>query len=612
MKRRVSFKTPGKAMKATKISLVVFVISAVCLVGLVAAYSYDYRSRILLNTYISGHRISGQSRANLNSYVNDLASSSKSNKIRLVKDDKSWEVSLSDMGWELDSTATTDQIYGYGHSGSVANKLFAGFRSLILNKIFIPVYKFNENAVNDWLSSINSEIGTPKKEGNVQVKGDDASIIEPTSGETINEFELKEAIVKRFELTGAGDIKVVLVKDEPIISADEARALQNKAKELVANNVELVGPEGSTTLTSKEQGYDIRLKKDLKKKKSFLVRQNDYGPTYVSFDAEKIKNFLSEESDVLNVNAIDARFSVTGGQTSIFRKSRDGKVIKIDEATDKIVKTLEGGGTTKIVLPYQDQPASISAQEASDIDKYGIKELIGTATTSFARSPENRVHNIQNGVQYISGALVKPGDEFSTLKQLGSIDASTGYLPELVIKENETIPEFGGGLCQVSTTLFRAAMNTGLKITERQNHSYRVSYYEPPVGMDATIYSPRPDFKFLNDTEAYILVQGHVDGTRITFDIYGTKDGRTSETSTPEIYDVTGPAPDIYIDDPSLAPGEVKQIDHAHPGSKASFTYTVSRDGKIINKQTFVSSYVPWAAKFLKGPDAPLDQNQGQ
>ncbi len=612
MKRRVSFKITPRTLKATKISLVVFVVSAVCLVVLVAAYSYDYRSRVLLNTYISGHRISGQSKADLGTYVNDLASSSKSNKIRLVKDDKAWEVSLSDMGWELDGVATTDRIYGYGHSGSAANKILAGFKSLILNKNFVPVYKFNENAVNGWLNSIDSEIGTPKKEGNVQIKGDEVNIIEPAAGETVNEFELKEAIVKRFELTGTGDIGVALVKDEPIISADEARALKDKAKELTANDIELVGPEGSATLSSKELGVDIQLKKDLKKKKSFLMRQNDYGSAYVSFDQDKIKNFLSRESNVLNANPVDARFTVQGGKVSIFRKSEDGKVIKIDESTDKIVKTLEGGTVTRIVLPYQDQAAAISAQESSDIDKYGIKELIGTGTTSFARSPENRIHNIQKGVQFISGALVKSGDEFSTIKQLGSIDASTGYLPELVIKENETIPEFGGGLCQVSTTLFRAAMNTGLKITERQNHSYRVSYYEPPVGMDATIYSPRPDFKFLNDTDAYILVQGHVEGTKITFNIYGTGDGRTSQMTTPEIYDVTDPPPDIYIDDPSLAPGEVKQIDHAHQGAKASFTYTVSRDGKVINKQTFVSSYVPWAAKFLKGPDAPPDQNQEQ
>jgi vancomycin resistance protein YoaR len=213
------------------------------------------------------------------------------------------------------------------------------------------------------------------------------------------------------------------------------------------------------------------------------------------------------------------------------------------------------------------------------------------------------VHNIKTGVKYISGAIVKPNEEFSTIARLGTIDQSSGYLPELVIKENSTVPEFGGGLCQVSTTLFRAAMNAGLDITERQNHSYRVSYYEPPVGMDATIYYPKPDFKFKNTTNNYILINGYVEGTKVSFDIYGTKDGRTVSVSDPEVYDITPPPDPIYTDDPTLEPGEVKQTDSAHPGAKAIFYYTVKKGDQIINKQTFKSAYVPWPAKFKRGPE---------
>ncbi len=151
-------------------------------------------------------------------------------------------------------------------------------------------------------------------------------------------------------------------------------------------------------------------------------------------------------------------------------------------------------------------------------------------------------------------------------------------------------------------------MNTGLKITERQNHSYRVSYYEPPVGMDATIYSPQPDLKFVNGTSNYILIQGSVSGNKITFDFYGTKDGREVETSDPQIYDVTSPPPPVYIDDPSLEPGEEKRIDREHSGAKATFTYKVKKDGKVLFEQKFNSAYVPWAAKYLRGPSKPEGQ----
>ena len=243
-----------------------------------------------------------------------------------------------------------------------------------------------------------------------------------------------------------------------------------------------------------------------------------------------------------------------------------------------------------------------------NIATLGIVEQVGTATTSFSGSPENRKHNISVGAQALNGVIVKPGEEFSTLKNLGKIDQTSGYLPELVIKVNKTIPEYGGGLCQVSTTLFRATMNSGLKITERQNHRYRVGYYEPPVGMDATIYEGSPDFKFVNNYANSVLIQSSVAGTKITFDIYGKNDGRRVELSTPSVYEVVNPPDSEYTNTDTLPEGTTKRIESAHPGASASFTYMVYKeDGSTLTKQTFVSKYVPWQAKYLRGTAKPAD-----
>jgi len=200
--------------------------------------------------------------------------------------------------------------------------------------------------------------------------------------------------------------------------------------------------------------------------------------------------------------------------------------------------------------------------------------------------------------------LIKPGEEFSTVKALGAVDGSTGYLPELVIKENKTIPEFGGGLCQVSTTLFRTVMNAGLPITERLNHSYRVVYYERGVGpgLDATVYLPKPDFRFKNDTPGWILIQGEVKGTNITFEMYGTKDGREATIDGPHTLSTTAPPPTVYESNPALAPGEQKEVGHAHPGASTVATHTVKRGDEVINQQTFTSKYKAIAAIIQEGP----------
>ena len=598
----------GRTKKVVKTFVVVFFISLIVLAGGLVAYGYSYRDRALLNSYTNSMRVASKREGQIKDELKKTEEEAKGRKIKIVLDDKSWERSFEEVSWDLDEDKTSQEIFAYGHNSNWQRNILPLASSLVIRKEFPLIYTFNEGMVEDWLSSINSEVGTPKTETNLKVKSGKPQVIEPSEGKTIDLDAVKEAIVARLGLDEEDEIKTTLVAEQPVISTSEAEGLKDKAVELTSEEVKLEGPKETVTLSTNTLGAMIELKKEASQERSFLSRSEKLGPVYVSFNREKVREFLEKEADQLNELPKDARFTISDGKVTIKETSSDGRLVKLDEATDEIIETLEAGQKKKIALPSEVEPAAISAQSPSDIEKYGIKELIGSATTDFRNSPENRIHNIKNGVQFISGSLIKPDEEFSTLKQLGKIDASSGYLQELVIKENETVPEFGGGLCQVSTTLFRAAMNTGLKITERQNHSYRVSYYEPPVGMDATIYSPQPDLKFINDTPNYILIQGSVSGNKITFDFYGTKDGRSVETSDPQVYDITSPPPPIYIDDPSLEPGEEKRIDREHSGAKATFNYKVSKNGKVLFEQKFNSSYVPWAAKYLRGPSKPEGQ----
>jgi len=234
----------------------------------------------------------------------------------------------------------------------------------------------------------------------------------------------------------------------------------------------------------------------------------------------------------------------------------------------------------------------------------GIKEIIGTGHSNFAGSPKNRRHNIAVGAAAVNGLLLKPGEEFSLVKTLGEVEARTGYLPELVIKENKTIPEYGGGLCQVGTTVFRAALNSGLPITARRNHSYRVAYYEP-AGMDAAVYIPNPDVRFLNDTGSYVLIQARIEGNDFYFDFWGLKDTRKITVSKPVVYNIVRPASTKIVETTDLAPGQKKCTEKAHNGADAYFDYTVvynpgTADEKIEEKR-FSSHYVPWQEVCLIG-----------
>ncbi len=266
----------------------------------------------------------------------------------------------------------------------------------------------------------------------------------------------------------------------------------------------------------------------------FITRQEERYRTKIStnlaIDEKALRDYLENAKAETRVEPVNARLGFSEGKVNAFSLSREGYEIDTKKSFEKIVQAFSKNPHTKDVALEATvlEPEVSSAQ----IDKYGIKELIGTGESNFRGSPRNRVHNIKVGASKFNGILIKPGEEFSFITTLGPVDKSTGYLPELVIKKDKTIPEYGGGMCQVSTTMFRSALNSGLKITARTNHAYPVQYYAPH-GLDATVYIPRPDLKFLNDTPAHILIQSRIESTRLFFDFYGTSDERKVEIVGP-------------------------------------------------------------------------------
>jgi vancomycin resistance protein YoaR len=252
--------------------------------------------------------------------------------------------------------------------------------------------------------------------------------------------------------------------------------------------------------------------------------------TSLALEADQLKNYLDKLKNDTRIDPQNAKLSFEDGNVGAFSLSKDGYEIDTEKGFEKISKTLAGNPLAKdIELDTNVLKPEITS---TSLDKYGIKELIGEGVSNFRGSPKNRIHNVTVGASKFNGVLIKPGEEFSFIKTLGPVDASTGYLPELVIKTDKTVPEFGGGMCQVSTTMFRAALNTGLKITARTNHAYPVQYYAPQ-GLDATVYIPKPDLMFVNDTPNYILVQTRIEGTQLFFDFFGTSDGRQAKLVGP-------------------------------------------------------------------------------
>jgi vancomycin resistance protein YoaR len=323
--------------------------------------------------------------------------------------------------------------------------------------------------------------------------------------------------------------------------------------------------------------------------------QKTNGKTELTLDPERFHAGLRKLAPDVEKVAKKGSLIIKDGALVSFEPGTEGVTID-DEATRKGISD-NWNATSSIDITVQREEPALAGQ---DPERLGIKEIIGIGRSNFTGSPTNRRKNIANGVKKVNGSLIKPDEIFSLLKTLGPITDAGGWLPELVIKGNKTEPELGGGLCQIGTTTFRAALASGMPIVQRANHSYRVSYYEP-AGTDATIYDPQPDFRFKNDMKTHVFIHAYIDGNIVVYEFWGTRDGRIADQTTPKLSNFVSPPPKKLVETLDLKPGKTKCTETAHTGADAEFTYTVTYADGTKKQEVFRSHYKPWQAVCLVG-----------
>ena len=564
-------------------------------------FSLNYLDRVYPNVVIGSNKFGGLTLTQLKEKSTELAGSQVQQKIILrppAGGEETLEFSSKDIDWQVDVEATANHIFGYGREDtSRLTSFFHQLRSAFLKTHLEPISNYDQDLLADKVSQIADKINNPAVNASAELVSDKLVTTTEKSGEVVDEAVVTSQVLGLLNSFAGGTITIEKQLDTPTIVLGNVDELAAKLELLSERQLTLQWDTGSKKLTRKE----------IRTLVGFVGGPTEGGSGDVlnaQFTTEKVQNYLTSISDLTDSPVVEPQLVIKDGQLAIAKASKTGTVVDLAISAEAILGALnDGEDSPTIELTMKTQTPTINEANLATL---GIKERIGYGETSFAGSPANRRHNIKNGVSILQSALIKPGETFSTIAKLGAIDNTTGYLPELVIKENRTTPEFGGGLCQVSTTLFRAILNAGLPVTERKNHSYRVSYYEPPAGLDATIYFPKPDLKFVNDTPGYILIQGRVVGSKVQFEFWGTSDGRTSNTTTPIVTNITQPGEPIYADTDTLPKGEQKQIEKPHAGATAVVTYTVVRNGEIINKQVFKSIYKVWPARFLVGTNESL------
>ncbi len=465
------------------------------------------------------------------------------------------------------------------------------------------------------IDALSTNINQPPIDASLKIEADQILITPSQEGTVVDKQKLISQIDSFLNTGKLTENQIPLTKAYPKLSFETAVEIKKRLDQIRLSPLQL---------TFKDQSFTLDLPTllsliDLENSETHLASA-DFNNTQVEISTVRIADeTIADAKLLINKQKADQYFTKLAAQidrdvqeplftfdpnapetnrVKEFKPPVEGQKLQIDQATEKLSQALLTQYQTKMELPVE----TVTPKNKLT-NELGIKELVGTGFSRFAGSIENRIFNVSHGASKINGVLIPPGEVFSFNKTVGDITAATGFKQAYVIKSGRTVLDDGGGICQVSTTLFRAVLDAGLPVVSRTAHAYRVGYYEQGFspGIDATIFYPSVDFQFKNDTPNYLLIQTSVNGTSLTINLFGTSDGRTVSMTKPVVLNQTPAPPEIRQDDPSLPKGTVKQVDWAATGANVVFYRKVTRNGEIIQNDTFKSNYRPWQAVYLVG-----------
>lgn len=586
-------------------------------------YFVSYQNKTLPNTYFASQQISGRDREETAKIISAIIDDFEKRGLTLEVGDQVESFKLSDLGIEINKHKTLEKVFASKHSNYLGSTLLIWLRAPFLKTFIGPQYSVNYYQLGKITENSLAKYEKPVKNASIILEGNEAKIADAQSGSVVDKSALLSSLYQSIDSLSPRKIKTLFIEESPLTSHDQAVRALDKVKNLEQRQIVLnfgfdrwriAGSDLFDFLKFYPYGYEDNYVLALNFGKSpIAVTELEYGndtkpPLEVSLDRDKIDKYISQIGAGVDKPTIDATLRFENGKVVQFSPAQDGQ--KLDTALtkqlilDKIsIDDISFEKEITINLPVKVSRAAIAS---SEINSLGIRELVGRGVSYFAGSIANRIYNIGLGASLINGTLVKPGDNFSFDKLVGPVSAEQGFKQAYVIQKGRTVLDDGGGICQVSTTVFRAALNAGLPIVARTAHAYRVGYYEQrgfKPGFDATIWSPSVDFQFKNDTDHSVLVQAVVDraNAKLQVDIYGTSDGRKVEISDAVVSNISAPPAVKYQDEPTLPKGTVKQVDFEAWGATSVFSRKVYKGDQKIIDEVFKSYFKPWQAVYLVG-----------
>ncbi len=555
-----------------------------------------YQQRIYPNVSILGVNVGGLQPAEAEAAITDHFRAFTDAPVILNFEGRSWRVSGNDLGLVMGVHDSVQQAYKIGRTRDMMSNVQTIWQTL-QQSVAVPVLiVVDEAKAQASVARLASIVDAPAHDPKLHMEGTTLVVKDGKPGRMLLVDETVARIRETLSLLVSQQQVTVATRElSPRVSNAAIQAARARVVDLISQPVTIKVNNKEFVWSSDELARMIEIVQQSDKNgiDSYQVFLNPY-------QIERRMEVIGETTQTIPVYP---RVAWNGGDLQIIKAGAPGWRINKHESRDLLVNNVDQGIRTIELNPrYVAVPI-----DKNNLASLGITELVSEGKSDFTGSAPYRVTNIQAGLVLLDGVLIAPGDEFSFDDTIGDIDETNGFVKGYAIVQSRTQLEFGGGICQDSTTVFRAAFWAGLPITERWGHSFYISWYDKygPTGMDATIFTGGPDLKFLNDTGRWLLMQTYSNPKTgvASVRLYGTSPKRKVEMTQVIRDRVTAPTAPVYVTDPEQPAGAVKQSDHARDGLTIEIVRTVTEaDGTARDPDKYTTRFKPWPNIYVFNP----------
>jgi vancomycin resistance protein YoaR len=573
-------------------------------------YDMRYSGRIYPGVSVAGIDLSGLEPSQAIALLEEQIVFPQQGKIVFQDGEKLWVARPSDLGLSVDVRENVKTAYYLGRSGNPFARLGGKIGAWYSGRDLAPLLVYDQRAAYQFISDIAAEIDQPIIEASLALQG--AQVLE-VPGQIGREVDIEANMTLLSEQISSltdGLIPLKIEETQPVVVDVSQEAEQ--ARQILSAPLMLLAPDE----VQEDLGPWAIPPEQLAGKLSFELVESSDGYHYdVRLDEDAMYTYLNALSPDVDRQSRNARFIFNDDTRllEVIQPAVIGRSIDIYSTIQEIDKQLiSGEHSASLEMVFSDPEIT----DDTTGEELGVTELVSSETTYFRGSSAERLQNIETAAANFHGLLVPPGATFSMSANMKSVSLDNGYAEALIIFGGRTIKGVGGGVCQVSTTLFRTAFFGGFPIIERHPHAYRVGYYEQSyggydqdmAGLDATVFVPMVDFKFSNDTPYWLLMETYFNPTSrsLTWKFYSTSDGRTVQWETTGPENIVEPPDPVYEENPELEKGEIDQVDWAAEGADVTVTRVVYRDGQVYFSDSFTTYYLPWGDVFQYGPGTKL------